>query len=810
VRVASLFEHPTIRELSVHLDADGASRADKAPHTPLPRSVVEKEVAALAGGMPVGFDSALRAYWHGVSLASRRVDSCSSQSASRVGSYSSLLALGAEGGREEGCKAREEPLQLGCAGECVLLTGATGFLGAFVLRELLAAGERGPKTIFCLVRASATETALERVMGTLERFGLWESEGGWAARIEGIEGDTALKSLGLSNDHYQYLATVVDRVIHAAARVNLVFPYAGLRRDNVVSTTRVLHFAMDHKVKPVTYVSTDAVFRPGTRGPHAEGEADLDAELPLLTTGYAQSKCVAELLVREAAKRGLPTTIVRPGNLGGCDPRAAIRPRGTRQLIHAENVSIGRTPRFDAAEQVKAALDAAERSRGGPSSLSDKVAAAGWNSSDSNFLMLVGCALLGAAPGGVGGWSCELTPVDFAARAVVALSGDSGAVGQAYNLVNSDATLPWDAVLDAARSCGVAVESLPYATFRERLEAAAGGASEAAQAILRPLWDLLSPLATPEALAANDATASFESAALRAVCSRRGAGAYPPLDIALVREYCWHLLDAGVLPRPAVGGAAGGAEPRRLTGQVAVVTGASGGIGAAIARQLSAAGAAVCLAARRKGRIESLAGELSRAHGVPTLAVVADVTDRASVKACVREAEAALGPVSVLVSNAGVMHYTLMKNLHEDEWAQAVDVNCKGMLNAVGAVLPGMLSRGRGHILTITSDAGRKAFPGLSVYSGTKFFNEAVSQGLRAECVGTGVKVTTVQPGDCRSELPACTTDEEARGIYAQPSKDRNVWLDPLDVADTVVWALSQPPHVAVNEVLVEPRDAPA
>lgn len=209
-------------------------------------------------------------------------------------------------------------------------------------------------------------------------------------------------------------------------------------------------------------------------------------------------------------------------------------------------------------------------------------------------------------------------------------------------------------------------------------------------------------------------------------------------------------------------------EPRRFTGQVAVVTGASGGIGAAIARQLAAAGAAVCLAARRKGRIESLAGELSRAHGVPTLAVVADVTDRASVKACVREAEGALGPVSVLVSNAGVMHYTLMKNLHEDEWAQAVDVNCKGMLNAVGAVLPGMLSRGRGHILTITSDAGRKAFPGLSVYSGTKFFNEAVSQGLRAECVGTGVKVTTVQPGDCRSELPACTTDEEARARYAQ------------------------------------------
>ena len=505
----------------------------------------------------------------------------------------------------------------------------------------------------------------------------------------------------------RYLATVVDRVIHTAARVNLVFPYAGLRRDNVVSTTRILHFAMDHKVKPVTHVSTDAVFRPESGGsPHAEDDADLRAELAFLTTGYAQSKCVAELLVREAAKRGLPTTIVRPGNLGGCDPRAAIRPRGRRDYSSIGDESIQRTERFDAAEQVKVALDAAAKSRGGPLALSfaERVAAAGWNGSDTNFLVLAGCALLGVAPSDVDGWRCELTPVDFAARALVAVAGDAAASGHAYNLVNSDTTLSWDAVLAALRGCGVPAAPVPYATFRQQLEAAAAGDSEPARAVFRPLWDLISPLETAAALATNDAHAAFETAALHEVCARRGAGAYPALDISLVREYCYLLLDGYVLPRPETSAAG----PRPLAGEVVIVTGASGGIGAAIARQLAAAGASVCLAARRVDRVEALAAELAREYGVPTLAVATDVTDRASVKRCVAKTETALGPVSVLVSNAGVMHYTLMKNLHEDEWAQAVDVNCKGMLHGIGAVLPGMLARERGHILTISSDAGRK------------------------------------------------------------------------------------------------------
>jgi NADP-dependent 3-hydroxy acid dehydrogenase YdfG len=118
-----------------------------------------------------------------------------------------------------------------------------------------------------------------------------------------------------------------------------------------------------------------------------------------------------------------------------------------------------------------------------------------------------------------------------------------------------------------------------------------------------------------------------------------------------------------------------------------------------------------------------------------------------------------------------------------------------------------MLGRGRGHIVTISSDAGRKVFPGLAVYSASKFFVEALSQGLRLEIAGTGLKVTTVQPGNVATDLSALSSDEDALERYGRPSGARV--LDSEDVAASVVHVLSQPDHVAVNEVLVEPRDEP-
>jgi len=187
--------------------------------------------------------------------------------------------------------------------------------------------------------------------------------------------------------------------------------------------------------------------------------------------------------------------------------------------------------------------------------------------------------------------------------------------------------------------------------------------------------------------------------------------------------------------------------------------------------------------------------------------VPTDVTDGEQVRELMRRA-GELGPVEVLVNCAGVMYYTMMKNVREEEWERTVEVNCKGALNCVGAVLPGMLERGRGHIVTISSDAGRKVFPGLAVYSASKFFVEALSQGLRLETAGAGLRVTTVQPGNVDTGLHSMSADEEALEEYAGASEVRV--LDPEDVAASVVHALVQPEHVAVNEILVEPRDEPA
>jgi NADP-dependent 3-hydroxy acid dehydrogenase YdfG len=242
-----------------------------------------------------------------------------------------------------------------------------------------------------------------------------------------------------------------------------------------------------------------------------------------------------------------------------------------------------------------------------------------------------------------------------------------------------------------------------------------------------------------------------------------------------------------------------------LRDRVVVVTGASSGIGAAVAKTLSGEGAKVALAARREDALLGVRAGLKADAG--SLVHPTDVTDLGQVQALVERAEAELGPVDALVNCAGVMYYTLMKNVRAEEWERTVEVNCKGALNCVGAVLPGMLERGRGHIVTISSDAGRVVFPGLAVYSASKFFVEALSKGLRLETAGTGVKVTTVQSGNVATDLLELSGDEEALERFAGPTGSRV--LDPEDVAASVVYVLSQPEHVAVNEILVEPRDEP-
>jgi NADP-dependent 3-hydroxy acid dehydrogenase YdfG len=244
-----------------------------------------------------------------------------------------------------------------------------------------------------------------------------------------------------------------------------------------------------------------------------------------------------------------------------------------------------------------------------------------------------------------------------------------------------------------------------------------------------------------------------------------------------------------------------------LEGRVAVVTGASSGIGAAVARALSAEGAHVALAARRAADLEAVDRGLERAASARSLVQPTDVTDAEQVNALFAATRECLGPVDVLVSCAGVMYFTLMTNAEIDQWERTVDVNCKGLLNCLAAVVPDMVRRSSGHIAVISSDAGRRVFPGLGVYSASKFFTEAVLQSLRLETVGSGLRITSVQPGNVATDLFDLSTDDVALERYGQPTGAKV--LEPVDVAAAVVHALRQPDHVAVNEVLIEPRDEP-
>ena len=177
-----------------------------------------------------------------------------------------------------------------------------------------------------------------------------------------------------------------------------------------------------------------------------------------------------------------------------------------------------------------------------------------------------------------------------------------------------------------------------------------------------------------------------------------------------------------------------------LTNRVAIVTGASSGIGKSIATHLAEHGASVVLAARRIEILDDIHTQLTE-KGCKVSTFKADVTSVAEVGALVKHTVELYGRVDILVNSAGVMYYTMMKNLHLEEWERMVDVNCKGVMNCIGAVLPQMLSQQSGHIINISSDAGRKVFPGLAVYSATKFFVEALSQGLRLETANTGMSI---------------------------------------------------------------------
>ena len=238
----------------------------------------------------------------------------------------------------------------------------------------------------------------------------------------------------------------------------------------------------------------------------------------------------------------------------------------------------------------------------------------------------------------------------------------------------------------------------------------------------------------------------------------------------------------------------------QLKGLSVVITGASSGIGAAIARDLGTRGAAVTLGARREDRLKALAEEI-RAGGGQARYRPTDVTRREDLHALVEEALSGFGRVDVLVNNAGLMPLSMVENVHVDEWERMVDVNIKGVLYAVAAAVPVMLKQKSGHIINVSSVAGHVVFPGGAVYCATKFAVRALSEGLRRELAGR-VRVTNVSPGAIATELPDTITDERARQMV-QPAL--NIAVDPQAIADAVRYAIEQPADVSINEIVIRP-----
>lgn len=244
-----------------------------------------------------------------------------------------------------------------------------------------------------------------------------------------------------------------------------------------------------------------------------------------------------------------------------------------------------------------------------------------------------------------------------------------------------------------------------------------------------------------------------------------------------------------------------------LKDSVAIVTGASSGIGEATALALAGQGVRVALAARRVERLEALKTRIE-ANGGSAIAVGTDVTRRADVESLARRTVDTYGCIDILVNNAGIMPLSYMKNLHVDEWERMVDVNIKGVLYGVAAALPVMLKQGSGHIVNISSVAGRKVLPGGAVYSATKFAVCALSEGLRQELSpATGIRVTVVEPGAVSTELTQGITDEEIKESFSAYLTFERLAAE--DIAEAVLYAVSQPPNVSVNEILVRPTRQP-
>ncbi|KAH7695672.1 short chain dehydrogenase/reductase SDR, partial [Aphelenchoides avenae] len=519
----------------------------------------------------------------------------------------------------------------------VLLTGVTGFVGSHVLYKLLTTSQ---VRVMCLVRETTSESADSRLENALKLRGLLTKSVKelLKERVRVVSGDVALVQFGLSDEFYHFLTYDIDVVVHAAAYVNLIYPYQALHGINVLGTRNVLDFCHQNKVKPLHYISTDAVVPFGLKD--VDEDFAVEKTKDSLQDGYGQSKYVAEQLVKRSQSRGLPCIIYRLGN------QAASSTAGY------------------------------------------------WNEQDFTYLMLQAAITTGKTPDI--DWTMELTPVDFSSKVICHLITNQFCenVSKTFHLINSDGP-KWSEFMDWFRRFGYRIESVDADVWMQTI-------ANSTDPALQHLQKLVQVMIRDESFFTNQSL--FRRSNTDKLLTNLH-WKYTPVDEKLARQWIQLLIERHVIPAPKVN--AGNA----LIGKVCIVTGASEGIGEAIARILATeGGATVVLVARQEDKLKQLSSRL-QATGCPDSNVLwmpCDITKRDEVDAVVGTCIERFGRIDVLVNCAGCMYYCMTKNGYTEEWRRQIDVNCHGTTNMVGAVVPHMIERKTGHILNITSDAGKR------------------------------------------------------------------------------------------------------
>jgi NADP-dependent 3-hydroxy acid dehydrogenase YdfG len=243
-----------------------------------------------------------------------------------------------------------------------------------------------------------------------------------------------------------------------------------------------------------------------------------------------------------------------------------------------------------------------------------------------------------------------------------------------------------------------------------------------------------------------------------------------------------------------------------IKGRWALVTGATSGFGLAIARAIAAEGGHVAITGRREDRLAAVAEDIRETHGVDVVSLHFDVRDLAQVRAALTDAPGLLGKLDIVVNNAGLaLALDPLQSGDTADWDQMIDTNVKGLLYVSRTVLPGMVERGRGHVVNVGSVAGHQTYAGGAVYSATKYAVRAITDALRYDVLGKGIRVSNVEPGLAETEF------SEVR-FKGDRAKAKTVYegmtaLRAEDVADAVLWCLTRPEHVNVQSVLIMPTD---